>query len=227
MEPLQPWAPPSLFVPLGADEFGRHLLVTLASATVWSTLKGAVLASLVLTVAFLLAEALSLGRTPATRTVLRVVVGAVESVPAVLWVLAVLVSVREPRLLVVSAAFALVSLPAATAVIAGELDRLRAMPYAEAAYALGLREREVVMRHLLPNAWAVLGPSFRQIAGAAVAVDGAVGVLGLGNRTDLDLGVFLLRGLESFVTHPHLLAVTLVAYLAVYAVFFGSVHRDR
>jgi hypothetical protein len=48
-------------------------------------------------------------------------------------------------------------------------------------------------------------------------VDGAVGIIGMGSRTELDLGVFLLRGQENFVLRPHLMMATLAVYVAIYA----------
>ena len=86
----------------------------------------------------------------------------------------------------------------------------------EAAYSLGASELRVLARYILPNAASVLVPFTGQILGAAIAVDGAIGVIGLGNRSDLDLGVFLLRGKETFGLHPQVLVLALGLYGLLY-----------
>jgi len=88
-----------------------------------------------------------------------------------------------------------------------------------------LSEWLVTWRHLLPNAAAVLLPFGFQVIGAALAVDGAVGIVGLGSRIDLDLGAFLLRGQENFQQHPALLIATLAVYLAIYAALSAALSR--
>jgi len=69
---------------------------------------------------------------------------------------------------------------------------------------------------VLPNAVPHVMPLFPHIIGAAMAAYGAIGLFGFVNRTELDLGVFLLRGKEQagFDLMPLLLA--LAAYAGIY-----------
>lgn len=225
-EPAGQWLPAQVWYPLGTDEFGRDILSTSLTAAAASLLKGALIAMVTMTLALCVAVLSMLRSRRYVEPVTVAVAAVVESIPSVLWVLIVLVVVREPRLLVVGAAFCLVVLPGATRVIAGELSRLRAQPFVEAAYQLGAGELRVLFRYILPNAGAVLLPYGLQILGGAIAVDGAIGVIGLGNRSDLDLGIFLLRGKESFVLHPQLLLVALCMYALIYGyLMFWSRHQ--
>lgn len=210
------WLPLSLLHPLGSDEFGRDILASVIAAAGFSLLKGIVITVTTLLIAVVVAELVSLPRSSVSFPV-RVAASVIESIPIILWVLIVIIAVPGPRIAVVGFAFALVVLPIATNVIAGELFRVRATAYVEAAYQLGASESRVILRYILPNATGVLLPFALQILGAAIAVDGAIGVIGLGNRSDLDLGIFLLRGKESFFLHPQLLTVALAAYVLLYS----------
>jgi hypothetical protein len=69
---------------------------------------------------------------------------------------------------------------------------------------------------VLPNALPHIMPLFLHIIGAAMAAYGAIGLFGFVNRTELDLGVFLLRGKEQ--AGFDLTSLTLA--LAAYAVSF-------
>jgi len=219
------WAAPTLSGPLGYDELGRNIITTLASAALLSLGKATLITAVVLLIAFVLGHFLSRSPHRYLGAGLQLVVNAVESVPPVLWVIAIFAALREPRLALVGLAFGLVTLPAAIALAAGEIRRLRHEPFVETAYGLGLSEWLVTWRHLLPNAAAVLLPFGFQVIGAALAVDGAVGIVGLGSRIDLDLGAFLLRGQENFQQHPALLIATLAVYLAIYAALSAALSR--
>jgi peptide/nickel transport system permease protein len=217
IDPGSSWAPASLSAPLGFDEFGRNLLLTLAAAGLLSLTKAAVITSIILGLALAAGQVLSRSARAGVGRGLQLLVDSVEAVPPVLWVLAIFAALREPRLALVGIAFGLVTLPTAIALTAGEIRRLRHEPFVEFAYGLGLSEWQVTWRHLLPNAMAVLSPFAFQVIGVALAVDGAVGIIGMGSRTELDLGAFLLRGQENFVLQPQLMIATLAFYVAIYA----------
>ncbi len=215
-EPEQPWASPTLVSPLGTDEFGRDVLSTAIIAAGLSLLKGLAMMSATLILGLLAAEIITLSRSSALSEAIRMLARVVESIPIVLWVFIVVIVMKDHRMVVAGVAFTLVVLPSAITIIAGELLRLRHTPFIEAAYLLGVPEKRVLVRYILPKAGAVLFPFAIQILGGAVAVDGAVGVIGLGSRVDLDLGVFLIRGKENFLLHPQILLIAIVMYAAIY-----------
>ena len=214
--PGDQWIPPGIDHPLGTDEFGRDLFATALAATGLSLLKGTAITAGALAMSIVAAELVTLGRVSLPAAIARTVANIVESVPVVLWIFIVIVAVPGPRFFVVAVAFSLVVLPIATHLLAGEFFRLRAAAYVEAAYHLGAGELRVLIRYILPNATAVVVPFALQVLGAAIAVDGAIGVIGLGSRSDLDLGIFLLRGKENFFLHPQVLIVALAAYGLLY-----------
>lgn len=212
-----PWQTASLVAPLGYDEFSRNLVATLVAATLMSIAKALLIATTLFLLALAVGQFISLTRHRVLSSILQFLVDTIESIPAMLWVLAIFAALREPRLLLVGLVFGLITLPTAIGLTVAEIDRLRKEPFVEVAYSLGLSEWTVALRHILPNTTAVLLPFAMQVAGAALAVDGAVGIVGLGNRSDMDLGVFLLRGKENFNLHPILMISTLIAYALIYS----------
>lgn len=212
----QPWSTPTLANPLGTDEFGRDVLSTAIMAAGLSLSKGLAMMSTTLILGLLAAELITLVSSALLSETIRLMARVIESIPVVMWVLIVVILLKEHRSIVAGVAFTLVVLPSAVTIISGELLRLRHTPFVEAAYLLGVPELHVLLRHILPNAVAVLLPYAVQILGGAVAVDGAIGVIGLGSRMDQDLGVFLIRGKENFMLHPQILLVAIVMYASIY-----------
>jgi len=198
------------------DEFGRNSFEMLTLAILFSLAKGIAITVAVALLASVLAYITARDERQWARLGLRAVCAVVESVPLVLWIVIIVVSVKGPRLGVTLIAFGVLVLPPITQVILGEFMRLRSTPFVEAAYLLGLSEARVFARYLLPAALPVLVPMLIQVFGSAIAIDGAIGVFGLGSRSDIDLGVFLLRGKEQFITRPGLLVSSLLAYGAIY-----------
>ena len=211
-----PWSSPTLANPLGTDEFGRDVLSTAIIAAGLSLSKGLAMTGTTLVLGILAAECVTLARSAVLSEAIRLLARVIESIPVVLWVLIVVIVLKEHRSIVAGIAFTLVVLPSAITLVAGELLRLRHIPFVEAAYLLGVRESRVLLRYILPNATAVLLPFAVQILGGAVAVDGAIGVIGLGSRLDQDLGVFLIRGKENFLLHPQILIIAIAMYAAIY-----------
>lgn len=211
------WLPPGIQHPLGTDEFGRDILSTTLAATVYSLVKGLIMTGITMILALFLAEIITLSSSKFIAFILQLFANIIESVPAVLWVMIVIIVIPSPRFAVVTLAFTLVSLPFALNISSGEFLRLRSQPFVESAYLLGLSEPHILIRYLLPNMVEVMLPYTIQLLGIAIAIDGAIGVIGMGNRSDLDLGIFLLRGKEHFILHPQVL----LASLAMYGVMYG------
>lgn len=221
------WSAATWWDPIGTDEFGRDLLATAIAAAGLSFAKGCLLTMLVIVVGIVVAEAMTLARSSVVSSAVSIVARVLESVPTVFWVVAVVVVLKESRTLVAAVAFVLIVVPSASTVVAGELQRLRLRPFVESAYLLGVAEWRVLVRHIIPHSRSVLVPFAIQVLGGAIAIDGAIGVLGLGSRSDLDLGVFLIRGRESFSQHPQVMWVGLAMYLAIYGYLFALVQAGR
>ncbi|MBV9930622.1 MAG: ABC transporter permease subunit [Alphaproteobacteria bacterium] len=211
-----PWAAPELLHPLGTDEFGRDALLTLLIASARSIALGTSLAIGVTAAATLFAYWLVFRSGRFGGAALLSLIQVVESIPVVIWVLAAFSATGAGSKSVAGLVFFIAMLPFATAIAAGEFWRLRKRPFVEAALLAGIGGCRLLQRHLVPNATSVLLPLLVQIVGLAIMIEGATGLLGFTNRTDLDLGVVLLRGKENVGAHPALL----VSVLAAFAVIF-------
>ena len=212
-EPWQGHSPSHL---LGTDEFGRDLLLTLSIAASQSLLTGIGLAAVVMATATVIAAWMAL-RAPAVIARVQLATSqVVESVPVMIWVLAAVAATGNFSAGVAVVAFTFAILPFATSIMVGEFDRLRHMPYVEAAILLRVPFFRLVWRHLLPNTTETAVPLALQISGIAIAIDAATGLLGFTNRTDLNLGVLLLRGKENALTHPALLLASLATLAMMY-----------
>ena len=107
--------------------------------------------------------------------------------------------------------FSVGTMPLVSRAIAGEMQRLKGMPFVEAARLCGASKIDSAIRHIIPNAAPVLVPLLVQLSGAGAAADGVFGLIGFGNRTALNIGTLLLRGKENSLLHPHLLVVAVFA----------------
>ena len=221
-----PWLGPSFSHPLGTNEFGDDILTSALYSVTHSVANGLALTAAALLVAGIFAYLSVKGPKPFS-WLLNGLTKIVESIPILLWVLATLSVISEPRSIVVTLIFMIAAFPILGTVIAGELERLNKVHYVESARLLGASEARILLHHIAPNAASVLLPLLMQVLGAAIAVDGAIGVLGLGNRSEHDLGVMMLRGRENILTHPHLAVLGLILFLGVYAYLSWAIYVLR
>src|ERR1043165_7469065 len=154
------WGAPTLTQPLGTDEFGRNMLLVLLIAGGRSMANGFALSIAALVLGTGLAYIAALRRSSFATTALRMSVQIIESIPVFLWVLATISALRNVTYFATPVAFILAILPAASAIIAGEFERLDRSPFLEASRLLRVSRRALFFRHVLPNAWPVLGALF-------------------------------------------------------------------
>lgn len=217
------WQPASIRHPLGTDEFGRDVLATTCAAILGSGIKGALLACLALGVGGATGYAIAMLEWRATAWIVSQLTLVIESVPLLLWLLVMIVAFPQP-LPILLLGFTIGTLPFVSRVVAGEIERWQHEPFVEASRIAGASKLDATRRHILPNALPVLGPVGVQISGAAAAADGAFGLVGLSNRTQLDIGTLLLRGKENALLHPNVLLVAVVAVGLLY-LYLWSVSR--
>ena len=220
-----PWASLSLQHPLGLDEFGRDLLATAYLSAVNSLLYGLTCALAALTaaaavaypVAFVRSRWLALGIDAAARVV--------ESLPVVIWVLLLTMLAPAAPSAISTVVFLVAVMPYLTRVVAGEFARLSRTPFVEAARVQELPIHTLIARHLMPNAVGVLGPALAQVCGLAIAINGAIAIVGSAQRTQLTIGTFLLRGKENALTHPRLAIVAVLLLLSVFVLIWLAGRR--
>lgn len=207
---------PSLSHPLGTDEFGRDSLAVLFGSTVLSLLRGCGFAASAFFIAGLLVYLTAMRGSIIASAVLRSVTQVIDTIPNILWVLVIVVTLPQPKYLMSLIAFSLAALPIISNAMSGEIERLQQSDFVRASRALGAHDMHVLFRHMIPNSMPILLPLFVNVLGAAIAVYGGIGVLGFGNRSELDLGILMLRARESFLSQPHLLPICILMYVLLY-----------
>lgn len=143
-------APPSWEHPFGTDQSGRDLLTRIVHGTRHSLLIGLGATAVAMAIALVLGFAAGLGG----RLVDRVIGGLLEvafAFPTMLLAL-LLVAVRGPSISTLVFAVGVGSAPGYARMIRGQVRAVRGEPYVEAALALGHPYRDVILRHVLPNA---------------------------------------------------------------------------
>jgi peptide/nickel transport system permease protein len=214
------WAIACLAMP--ASEFGRsigwELAISLVSSLVFAFGVSLALAMVSLAVGFVVhcVQSSFLGRVADAAS------DVVDSVPSVLWILSLVAVTGEPRRLVAAFAFLVVCAPAVCRAILGETRRQQNLPYVTAAVALGASRARVFFMHMIPNSYRVTVPLALATFSSALAIDCSIGILGVTNRTDMNLGVMLIRGYERFMVDPALLVATSVTF-GLIAMTFVSV----
>ncbi|MBM6400854.1 ABC transporter permease [Phycicoccus sp. MQZ13P-5] len=191
--------------PLGADDVGRDLLSRLIVGSQQTLLVG-VVATL-----FGLAGGLVLGILAGAfggwvdALVMRVV-DVLLSIPSLLLAFSIAALATRATQLTVIIAVAAVQVPIFARLLRGSLLAQRHSDHVLAARALGVTERAVVFRHMLPNA---LGPVIVQstlVLATSIIDAAALSFLGLGNPNDRrpEWGQMLGRAQQYIYDSPHL-----------------------
>jgi ABC-type dipeptide/oligopeptide/nickel transport system permease subunit len=146
---------------------------------------------------------------------------ALESVPIYVWVMAAAATFAYMPLTASTIAFWLASFPLTFAAIRGYVRVVMERPFFKAAIVSGCPPRALFRQHTLPAISKPISVLLFNLAGAAIAIHGAIGAFGFSNRQTFDLGTFLLRGKELASIDPTLLILTTVAYVLAYSVLRG------
>lgn len=204
------------------DEFGRSLLLTTLLGSILSLIRALAAATFVICVAFLLVSISEISRFTIFGNLVRFVLDSLESVPPFVWVLAAVSALSQDTFLVVTAVFTFAALPLVFNFLANLARDVMNRPYYKAALALGANDIYMFRRHLIPGMWRQCLAPFLLLVGSALAVYGVIGIFGFVNRSDLDLGVLLLRGKERAFLNPELMVSAIIAYITLFALLrFG------
>jgi peptide/nickel transport system permease protein len=195
MDPDLSLAHPHWTHPLGTDAFGRDILsrVMHGARTSLAVGIGAVSIALVAgTILGLLAGYVG-GRTDAVISRFNDGLLAFPDILLALAIMAVLgASTRN-----VTLAIGIVYTPIFARIARGAVLQVRALPFVEAARALGLRPTRVMFRHVLPNATAPLVVQTTLSLAFAILAEAALSFLGLGVEPDApSWGLMLNEGKE-------------------------------
>jgi oligopeptide transport system permease protein len=149
--------------------------------------------------------------------------------PFLLGAVVVLTSVGTRSAVTVALVLALFSWPTMARLVRGSVRTVRDAPYVEAARAMGLPDRRIIARYVLPNA---LGPVLAvatTMVGGVIVAESTLTFLGLGlNAPSISWGLQLSSAQSYFQTSPHMLvAPGLVLTITVLAMItLGDVLRD-
>jgi peptide/nickel transport system permease protein len=216
--PLTRYLPPSVGHPFGTDEFGRDLLSRAlygARVSLSVGLLAVLIAKLVGTTYGAVAGYLG----GVADEVLMRAVDVVLAFPT-FYLMLMLVGVFEADVAVLILILGLTAWPASARLVRGEILSLREREFVQAARALALPARAIIVRHLVPNAVAPVLVSAALSVAAMIAAEAGLSFLGLGIRPPTPSWGNLVSGSRDAllvawwmaVFPGGLLALTLIAY---------------
>jgi ABC-type dipeptide/oligopeptide/nickel transport system permease subunit len=206
--------PPSALHWFGNDEVGRDIL----SRVIVGTRITMTIALASVFIAGVVGVAVGLIAGVAGGGLDRLIMAAMDllmTIPSIVLAIAIVAAVgANPYGLV--AAITVGFIPSLARLVRARVLELRELDYVEAARAIGMRSRRIVLRHILPNAVSVIVIELSLMAGQAVLVGAALGFLGLGVQPPApEWGAMLGASRQYLDVAPHVaiapgLAVTLL-----------------
>jgi ABC-type dipeptide/oligopeptide/nickel transport system permease subunit len=198
----------------GTDEVGRDILsrVIVGTRTTMAISLGSVLIAGIAGVAVGLVAGVVGG---GVDRVMMTAMDLLMTIPSIVLAIAIVAAVgANPYGLVVAITAGFI--PSLARLVRARVLELRELDYVEAARAIGMRPRRIVLRHILPNAVSVIVIELSLMAGQAVLVAAALGFLGLGVQPPApEWGAMLGASRQYLDVAPHVaiapgLAVTLL-----------------
>ena len=191
-------APPSATHPFGTDSLGRDVF----SRVIFGSRIALQIAVTSMGIAFLFGTVVgALGGYYGENVdaVVRTAIDTTWAFPAIIMGLA-LASILEPNLTTVLIAIALVFWGVFARLVRGEVLSLRELDFIKAAEAIGLSDRKIISRHLIPNA---IVPAFVVVTlqmGNAIAVAASLSYLGLGVQPPTPSWGIMLSSGQQYIT---------------------------
>ncbi|MFB2552687.1 ABC transporter permease [Ensifer soli] len=236
-------AAPSLAHPFGTDDLGRDVFSRVVYGTRTAFLVAVVVTAIAVVIGVALGAAAGFFGGMLDRTVmwltdmtmsipnllLVVVINASLKTPIAAWMESRYLETLNPfyretvwiDFLLVFGSMALISWPPYARLVRAQVLSIRARPYITAARALGLSNRIVLLRYVVPNA---LGPLIVAVSaglGTAMVLESAFSFLGVGvNPPTPSWGNMISDGLRVWQHYPHLLAAP-AAVLGLASVAFS------
>ncbi|MBL0385224.1 ABC transporter permease subunit [Tumebacillus sp. ITR2] len=148
--------------------------------------------------------------------------------PGILLAIAI-IAILGPGLPNVVVAVAVFTIPSIIRIVRGETLALKNKTYIEAARATGLRDREIIWRHIFPGTISVVLVYVTMRIGSAILIAASLSFLGMGAQPPTpEWGAMLSSGRDYLTTAPHVAMFPGLAILVTCLAFnlLGDALRD-
>lgn len=219
---------PSLDAPLGYNEIGQNLFVRLMKAAQTTLVIGFVAVLIIGSLGILVGSVAGYVGGWVDNLLMRMV-DVILSLPFLFLILLIVsfFGFRDIRVIVI--AIGIVGWTTAARLVRAEFLSIRETDYAQAARALGVGHRRLILRHLLPGALAPLVVACALGVADSVITESALSVLGFGIAPpEVSLGQMLGNFRDYFYNHPEriLYPGILLVIIVLCASFLGDGLRD-
>ena len=185
----RPFSPPFGQFPLGTDTLGRDLAAGLIHGARVSLLVGLVATAVALSLGTLIGAVAGYRGGWVDDALMRLT-EFFQTIPSFIFAV-VLVAIFQPSLRSIVAAIAMVSWPAVARLVRGEFIALRHREFVLACEALGMAERAIIFRQILPNAAGPVIVTGSLMVATAVLLESGLSFLGLGDPNLMSWGFMI------------------------------------
>ncbi len=172
--------PPGAWHPLGTDVVGRDIWARLLYGGRTSIIVGLGAVSLYLTIGTLLGLAAGFYGAAVDQVIMRVT-DTIMSIPPLLLII-VFVAAIGPSIYSIIAVIGLLGWPTTCRLVRGQLLVLREAEFITSARVIGVRDRTILFRHMLPNIFGPLTVVATFGVATAILLESSLSFLGLGVR---------------------------------------------
>ena len=188
----QPFLPPFGAYLFGTDVLGRDVAAGIAHGARTSLMIGVLATAVAVAVGTVVgAVAGFYGGRP--DDVLMRVTEFFQTIPTFLFAI-LLVAILTPSTKSIVVAIAVVSWPAVARLVRGEFLAMRGREFVVACVCLGMSDRRVIFRHILPNCLSPIVVTGSLIVATAILVESALSFLGLGDPNTMSWGFMIGAG---------------------------------
>lgn len=222
--------PPNADHWLGTDDVGRDYFSRLLHAMRTAVLISILVPFLTLIIGVTLGSVSAYSGRTVDNTIMRLA-DIVMTIPTILFAALINASIAEPLeivfsnlyaqtnwrfltntvyldYLIVFSALSVISWPGEARLIRGQILSLREQDFVLAARAVGATTRQIMLKHLVPNAMGPVIVSFTFSMSSAMILEASLSYLGIGIQPPgASLGSMINRSMSTWRTWPHLIAI--------------------